>query len=77
MDINKLKAFAEKLVEYSGGKLRLVAGEQDDSDDRDGEAATFLKLNDKRLGRDLEMYRFMSEVAGEGITLCNIYYKRY
>jgi len=42
-------------------QLRIVKNEEDDSDKPQREAATFVKLNGKRIGRDLELYNFMAE----------------
>lgn len=55
-------ALAQSLCE-SDPQLRLVKNEEDDSDKQQLEAATFLKLNGKRLGRDLELYGFMIRIG--------------
>jgi len=50
---------AEAAVSSSGGRLRLAFREEDDNDKPQREAAHFLKLDGKRLGRDIEVYQFM------------------
>ena len=62
---DKIFNFAECLAEHSGGAIRVVTNEKDDTTEKDMEAASFLKLNDKRLGRDLQLYDFLKEVTGE------------
>ena len=44
--------------------LRLAQHEGDDNSEPCLEAGRFLKLDGKRLGRDLELYGFMSQVMG-------------
>ncbi len=51
----------EIAVQYSGGRLRLAFNEEDDSEEFVGAAARFLKLDGKRLGRDIELYGFMGD----------------
>lgn len=48
-----------KLVQNSAGRLRLAEHEEDETNDRCDEACRFLKLDEARIGRDLELYRFM------------------
>ncbi len=55
---------ANVMVNASGGRLRVAHNEQDNSTDSQTEAAHFLKVDEKRLGRDLELYSFMSEIMG-------------
>ena len=52
---------AEIAVQHSGGRLRLVFNEEDESEEFVGGAARFLKLDGKRLGRDIELYGFMGD----------------
>jgi len=68
----KIFNFAECLVFHSSGELELVKHEEDDSKDKNVEAATFLKWNGHRLGRDLELYAFMEELGGTPNLLCNL-----
>jgi hypothetical protein len=60
----RLLALVGKIVESAGGKVRVALNEEDDSTEAQPEAAHFLKVEDKRLGRDIEIYGFMGEVAG-------------
>lgn len=65
-----LLKIAEVAVQYSDGRLRLAFNEEDDSEDFVGGAARFLKLDGKRLGRDIELYGFMDDsIAGWQQTL--------
>ena len=56
---------AEEAVKHSGQKLRLAHNERDDSKDTDRGASHFIKLEEKRLGRDIEIYQIMSVVSPE------------
>lgn len=44
--------------------FKVVKSEKNDSIDYNPEAATFLKLNGIRLGRDFEQYAFLKEIIG-------------
>ena len=68
----KVFDFANCLVAQSNGTIKLVKHEKDDSKDECKEAATFLKLKGARVGRDLELYNFMSEISGVKIMLCSL-----
>jgi len=57
-ELFKIAAIA---VEHSGGRLRVAFKEGDQSDERRDEAAHFLKLDGRRIGRDIELYGFMGE----------------
>lgn len=59
LDIGKV------IAENSGGKIRIAFNEEDDSMQKNVEAAHFLKVKEKRLGRDLELYAFMAEISPE------------
>ena len=50
----KLLEIVKTAVQYSGDRLRLAFDEEDG-------AAHFLKLDGKRLGRDIELYGFMGD----------------
>ena len=63
--------FAETLASYSD-KITLVTSEEDGTAEECKEAATFLKVNGKRLGRDLELYCFMSELSSDKNMLCDL-----
>jgi len=54
-----------KSMAEADSRLRIVKNEEDKSTETQKEAATFLKLDDKRLGRDLELYNFMATLEGE------------
>jgi hypothetical protein len=56
---------AKTIVEFSNGKIRVAFNESDNYTKADKEAAHFLKLNDKRVGRDMEVYGFMSLFSAE------------
>jgi hypothetical protein len=57
----ELLEIADIAAQFSGGRLRLVFNEEDTSDAFTGSAARFLKLDGKRLGRDIELYGFMGD----------------
>jgi len=66
----ELLKIAEIAVQDSGGRLRLAFNEEDESEEFVGSAARFLKLDGKRLGRDIELYGFMGDdIAGWQQTL--------
>jgi len=72
MDVNikdKIFDFAQCVVDNSSGKIRMVFNEEDKTDQEDKTAAHFLKYNDERLGRDLEIYAFMNEIMGTPMLL--------
>ena len=56
---------AKTIAEFSNGKIRIAFNEGDDSTESENEAAHFLKLNGKRLGRDVELYGFMASLSPE------------
>jgi len=55
---------ARVIADNSGGAITLVEREQDDTSSVCDDAAHFLKLNHKRLGRDVELYGFMGKITG-------------
>ncbi|MFH1233679.1 MAG: hypothetical protein V1649_03460 [Patescibacteria group bacterium] len=66
----KLFEIAKTAVQYSGDHLRLAFNEEDGSEKFVSDAAHFLKLDGKRLGRDIELYGFMGDsIAGWQQTL--------
>jgi len=66
----KLLEIAEIAVSHSGNRLRLAFNEEDESKRFQAEAKHFLKLDEKRIGRDIELYGFMGdEVVGWQQTL--------
>lgn len=61
----ELLKITEIAVQHSSGRLRLAFNEEDESEEFVGGAARFLKLDGKRLGRDIELYGFMGDdIAG-------------
>jgi hypothetical protein len=65
MDRDQFMQAAKDLVDASDGRLTLVFNEEDaTSEQGKAGAAHFLKLDGRRLGRDIELYAFMSEVGG-------------
>lgn len=68
-----LMAFAEAMVADSGGRLRIAHSEQDDTREPEKEAASFFKLDGKRLGRDIELYHFMgASIMGWPATIVDL-----
>lgn len=66
-----LTGAAEIAVQHSGGRLRIAHNEEDISKGADKEAAHFLKLDGRRLGRDVELYAWMMELQGDAATLAD------
>lgn len=61
----ELLKIAEIAVQHSGDRLRLAFNEEDASKEFVGGAAHFLKLDGKRIGRDIELYGFIGDdIAG-------------
>jgi hypothetical protein len=72
LESNEAELFkiVEIAVQYSGGRLRLAFNEEDNSKQFVDGAAHFLKLDEKRIGRDIELYGFMGDsIAGWQHTL--------
>ena len=57
--------FGYGIARASNGRIRVAHNELENSKDREIGAAHFLKLDEKRLGRDLELYGFMGEIEGQ------------
>jgi len=57
----ELLKIAELAVQHSGGRLRLAHNEEDSSRKQCSDAAHFLKFDEKRFGRDIELYGFMGD----------------
>jgi hypothetical protein len=65
-----LLRIAETAVAHSGGRLRIAISEADDNESLQPAAARFLKLDGKRLGRDIELYDFLGRtIVGWPVTL--------
>ncbi len=56
---------AKIIAEASNGKIRIAFNEQNESTIKDEQAAHFLKLNGKRVGRDMEVYGLMAKFSQE------------
>ncbi len=63
VDQKNIRALFEALAQ-SEPRLKVVESEQFDSPERDPDAETFLKLDGKRWGRDIELYVSMIEFIG-------------
>jgi hypothetical protein len=61
---NLLKIAAE-IADASDGQFRLAKGEADQLRTPEKQAATFLKYDERRFGRDIELYGLMSSMRGE------------
>ena len=61
--LEKILTVVRDMVDADPEHLRLAKNEADENSEPDPETAMFLKLNEKRLGRDLELYRFMAKVS--------------
>lgn len=58
-NFQKITRMAEAIVNASSGRIKLVSGEQDTSEQSEPDARDFLKLDGKRVARDLEVYAIM------------------
>ncbi len=66
-----LTSWCKKVAELDPGMIRIAKGEADDSTEACPEANEFLKLDEKRAGRDLKLYRFMAKMGGVGCALAD------
>ena len=57
----ELLKIVEIAVQHSDGRLRLAFNEEDETEQFLASAQRFLKLDGKRIGRDLELYGFMGD----------------
>ena len=69
---DKIFDFAQCVIDTSGGKIIMALNEEDNTNETNKEAAHFLKYNNKRLGRDLELYAFMNEIMGTPMLLVHL-----
>lgn len=69
--VEKLLDICRTLAEHSDGRVALVCAEEDERQDAAMDAAHFLKLDGKRLGRDIELLGFMADVAGVEVALAD------
>lgn len=63
-------ALALSIVENSSGRMAIAHNEDDVSRKKDEECQHFLKLDEKRFCRDLEIYGIMAISIGWEQTLC-------
>lgn len=68
-----ISQIAEMLQEVSRGEVRIAYQEEDQSTDEALTAHHFIKVNGKRLGRDIEVYAFMLKVVGPEQVLLELY----
>jgi len=66
--LDTLMTFA-KIVTQESDELTLVHGEEDESSQPASNAHTFIKFNGHRLGRDIQLYVFMTELGGIAFVL--------
>jgi len=60
---------AHIIVEKSDGRASIVFQEEDESSSLVEDAAHFIKVDGKRIGRDIELYGFMGKSIGWQATL--------
>jgi len=60
----RLTTIAETWARESGGRIRIAKNEADADTTFDPEAQEHLKVDERRLGRDLPLYGFMAEMGG-------------
>lgn len=59
----ELMKIAEKIAQVSGGRARLAFQEEDSSTQKAEDAAHFIKVDEARVGRDIEMYGFFGDTV--------------
>lgn len=69
--LDVLMRLCETMVAASGGRLRIAKNEADATTDFDPEAQEHLKLDGRRIGRDIRLYNFMAEVGGTGPAIAD------
>lgn len=62
---------ANEIVAASSGRLRLAFNEDDSSTSKVADAAHFLKLDERRIGRDIELYGFMAKMMGDAAAVAD------
>lgn len=62
---DKLVEISCAMVQSDPDQLRIAHSEEDTSVDHQSETGDFLKLNGRRLGRDLQLYDFMAKLGSE------------
>lgn len=63
------KAIVEMIVIAEPTRFRIAFNEADATNDLEIDAQHFLKMEGKRLGRDIKLYDFMAQVMGLGGAL--------
>lgn len=66
---DELMTIAQRLVSSSEGRLRIAFNEDDGTTAKVADAAHFLKLDERRIGRDIELYGFLGRTASNAIAL--------
>ncbi len=69
---DKIFDFAQCVIDTSDNKIRMSFKEEVKTKQVDRAAAHFLKYNDERLGRDLEIYVFMDKVMGTAMMVVHL-----
>lgn len=70
-DRERITEFFSAIVHASDGAARIAFNEEDATTDAQPEAQHFLKINEKRLGRNIELYAFMIDAAGRSHVLAD------
>lgn len=65
----RLMDIANLIVQHSEGRAVLAFQEDDETTQKIEDAAHFIKVDGKRICRDIELYGFMGDVAGWQQTL--------
>lgn len=65
----EILTIAQSAADKSAGRVNLVYNQEDETEDFTPEAARFLKLDGKRIGRDIEVYNLMGKAIGWESTL--------
>lgn len=60
----EIRAVATRMCRSAPTRLEVVSGEQDETTESAPDAHEFLKLDERRLGRDFKLYAFMGRVQG-------------
>ena len=68
----ELLKIAKVAVKHSESHLRLVHSEDNKTDKPVPEVAHFLKFNDERLGRDIDLYGFLGKISGWSSMLVQV-----
>jgi hypothetical protein len=69
----KLMAMATTLANDPSSRLRVAFQEEDESEAKAVDANRFLKLDGRRVGRDIKTYAFMAKLGNWETTLCDVF----